>query len=93
YTDVMFSRWSNSHHDQENDSLQHESKQVNELKAALAPLSGRSLKYDIDAYLRRYLEAQNRNVDKSKKMLEETRKWRLIYKLEEICWDAWLDNV
>ncbi|KAK6232069.1 hypothetical protein SCA6_002142 [Theobroma cacao] len=86
YTDVMFSRWSNSHHDQENDSLQHESKQVNELRAALAPLSGRSLKYDIDAYLRRYLEAQNRNVDKSKKMLEETSKWRLIYKLEEICW-------
>ncbi|XP_022772752.1 random slug protein 5-like isoform X1 [Durio zibethinus] len=81
---IMFSRWSNSHN-QENDSLQHESK-VKELRAALGPLSGRSLKYCTDACLRRYLEARNWNVDKSKKMLEETLKWRSTYKPEEICW-------
>ncbi|XVF36116.1 hypothetical protein REPUB_Repub19eG0030700 [Reevesia pubescens] len=52
----MFSRWSNSRHDQDNDSSQHESK-VKELRAALGPLSGRSLKYCTDACLRRYLEA------------------------------------
>ncbi|KAK1316702.1 hypothetical protein QJS10_CPA05g01146 [Acorus calamus] len=34
----------------------------------------------------RYLEARNWNVDKSKKMLQETLKWRSTYKPEEICW-------
>ncbi|KAL4333426.1 hypothetical protein GQ457_07G026260 [Hibiscus cannabinus] len=82
----MFSRWSNSHHkDKENDSLLHESK-IKELRAALGPLSGRSLKYCTDACLWRYLEARNWNVDKSKKMLEETLKWRSTYKPEEIRW-------
>ncbi|KAK8551864.1 hypothetical protein V6N13_120296 [Hibiscus sabdariffa] len=82
----MFSRWSNSHHkDKENDSLQHESK-IKELRAALGPLSGRSLKYCTDACVWRYLEARNWNVDKSKKMLEETLKWRSTYKPEEIRW-------
>ncbi|MBA0693391.1 hypothetical protein Goari_003765 [Gossypium aridum] len=81
----MFSRWSHSHHNQENDSLQHESK-VKELRAALRPLSDRGLKYCTDACLRRYLEARNWNVDKSKKMLEETLKWRSTYKPEEIRW-------
>ncbi|KAK8707960.1 hypothetical protein V6N13_059010 [Hibiscus sabdariffa] len=71
---------------QENDSLQHESK-VKELRAALGPLAGRSLKYCTDACLRRYLEARNWNVDKSTKMLEETLKWRSTYKPEEIRWD------
>ncbi|GMI91252.1 hypothetical protein like AT1G75170 [Hibiscus trionum] len=80
----MFSRWSNSHH-KENDSLQHESK-IKELRAALGPLSGRSLKYCTNACLRRYLEARNWNADKSKKMLEETLKWRSTYKPEEIRW-------
>uniref|UniRef100_A0A5B7A2S8 Putative random slug protein 5-like n=1 Tax=Davidia involucrata TaxID=16924 RepID=A0A5B7A2S8_DAVIN len=81
----MFRRRSNSHHDQENDDLQTEAK-VNDLKAALGPLSGRSLQYCTDACLRRYLEARNWNVDKSKKMLEETLNWRSTYKPEEIRW-------
>jgi hypothetical protein len=69
----------------ENDSLQKDAK-VNELRAALGPLSGRSFKYCTDACLRRYLEARNWNVDKAKKMLEETLKWRSTYKPEEIRW-------
>lgn len=60
--------------------------QVNELKAALGPLSGRSLLYCTDACLRRYLEARNWNVDKAKKMLEGTLAWRSTYKPEEIRW-------
>ncbi|XAR61772.1 hypothetical protein NMG60_11016285 [Bertholletia excelsa] len=81
----MFRRWNNSLHDQENDELHAESK-VNELKADLGPLPDRSLKYCTDACLRRYLIARNWNVDKSKKMLEETLKWRSTYKPEEIRW-------
>ncbi|PQQ03918.1 random slug protein 5 [Prunus yedoensis var. nudiflora] len=48
--------------------------------------SGRSLQFCTDACFRRYLEARNWNVDKAKKMLEETLKWRSTYKPEEICW-------
>ncbi|KAI8549688.1 hypothetical protein RHMOL_Rhmol06G0044200 [Rhododendron molle] len=81
----MFRRWSNSHREQENDESQLESK-VNELRAALGPLSGRDLKYCSDACLKRYLEARSWNVDKSKKMLEETLKWRSTYKPHEIRW-------
>ncbi|CAA3030351.1 Hypothetical predicted protein [Olea europaea subsp. europaea] len=81
----MFRRKSNSHGVQENDELQHEHK-VNELKDALGPLSGRSLQYCSEACLKRYLEARNWNVDKSKKMLEETLRWRSTYKPEEILW-------
>ncbi|XP_042962944.1 CRAL-TRIO domain-containing protein C23B6.04c-like isoform X2 [Carya illinoinensis] len=66
--------------------IRHIYKQVSELRAALGPLSGRTLKYCADACLRRYLEARNWNVDKAKKMLEETLKWRSIYKPEEIRW-------
>ncbi|KAK3440149.1 hypothetical protein EUGRSUZ_B00452 [Eucalyptus grandis] len=40
----MFRQWSNSHHSEEDDSLQFKSK-VNKLKKAMGPLSGRSLKY------------------------------------------------
>ncbi|GMY11532.1 CRAL-TRIO domain-containing protein C23B6.04c-like [Fagus crenata] len=69
----------------ENDSLQKDAK-VNQLRAALGPLSGRSFKYCTDACLRRYLEARSWNVDKAKKMLEETLKWRSTYKPEEIRW-------
>jgi hypothetical protein len=61
-------------------------KQVCELRAALGPLSGRSLQYCTDSCLRRYLEARNWNVDKAKKMLEETIKWRATFKPEEIRW-------
>ncbi|MBA0851361.1 hypothetical protein Goshw_018546, partial [Gossypium schwendimanii] len=59
---------------------------VSELRTAIGPLSGRSAKYCTDACLRRYLEARNWNVDKANKMLEETLKWRLTYKPEEIRW-------
>jgi len=59
---------------------------VNELRAALGPLAGRRSLYCTDACLRRYLEARNWNVDKGKKMLEETLKWRATYKPEEIRW-------
>ncbi|KAK7360007.1 hypothetical protein VNO77_01979 [Canavalia gladiata] len=70
---------------QENDSASQDTK-VAELRAALGPLSGRRLKYCTDACLRRYLEARNWNVDKAKKMLEETLKWRSTFKPEEIRW-------
>lgn len=66
-------------------SLEKDAK-VSELRAALGPLSGRCLKYCNNACLRRYLEARNWNVDKAKKMLEETLKWRATYKPEEIRW-------
>lgn len=69
----------------ENTSLTQEAK-VAELRAAIGPLSGRRLKYCTDACLRRYLEARNWNVDKAKKMLEESLKWRSTYKPEEIRW-------
>ncbi|MFS7911694.1 putative CRAL-TRIO lipid binding domain, CRAL/TRIO domain, CRAL/TRIO domain superfamily [Helianthus anomalus] len=83
----IFRRRGSSHHQQEQEQpeLQSESK-VNELKAALGPLSGRSLLYCTDACLRRYLEARNWNVEKAKKMLEETLAWRSTYKPEEIRW-------
>ncbi|KAL2504098.1 Sec14p-like phosphatidylinositol transfer family protein [Abeliophyllum distichum] len=82
---TMFRRKTNSQSDQESDELQHEHK-VNELKDALGPLSGRSLQYCTEACLKRYLEARNWNVDKSKKMMEETLRWRAAYKPEEIRW-------
>ncbi|KAG5222724.1 phosphoglyceride transfer family protein [Salix suchowensis] len=81
----MFRR-KNSQSQQENGIAEQEVK-VSELRAALGPLSGRSLKYCTDACLRRYLIARNWNVDKAKKMLEETLKWRATFKPEEICWD------
>ncbi|KAI3464965.1 hypothetical protein Pfo_021628 [Paulownia fortunei] len=81
----MFLRKSDSSHDAESVELQHERK-INELKASLGPLSGRSLLYCTDACLKRYLEARNWNVEKSKKMLEETLRWRSSYKPEEIRW-------
>lgn len=60
--------------------------QVKELRDALGSLSERNLKYCTDACLRRYLDARNWNVNKSKKMLEESLKWRATYKPEEIRW-------
>ncbi|KAJ0614784.1 putative CRAL-TRIO lipid binding domain, CRAL/TRIO domain, CRAL/TRIO domain superfamily [Helianthus annuus] len=83
----FFRRRGSSHQQQEQEQpeLQSESK-VNELKTALGPLSGRSLLYCTDACLRRYLEARNWNVEKAKKMLEETLAWRSTYKPEEIRW-------
>nr|AFK40904.1 unknown [Lotus japonicus] len=81
----MFHLWSNSQQDQEKDELNAESK-IRELKGAIGPLSGNSLKYCTDACLRKYLEPRDWNVDKSKKMLEDTLRWRSTYKPEEIRW-------
>ncbi|CAL9039544.1 unnamed protein product [Musa banksii] len=81
----MFGRKHNSHDDQDHAALPHQEK-VEELRAAIGPLSGRSFMFCTDACLRRYLEAWNWNVDKSKKMLEETLEWRATYKPEEIRW-------
>ncbi|KAB2618048.1 random slug protein 5-like [Pyrus ussuriensis x Pyrus communis] len=69
----------------EDDSAQKDAK-VKELRAALGPLSGRNLKYCTDGCLRRYLEARSWNLDKAKKMLEETLRWRATYKPEETRW-------
>lgn len=60
---------------------------MSELRACLGPISGRSLQFCTDACLKRYLEARNWNVDKAKKMLEETLRWRASFKPEEICWN------
>ncbi|KAJ6852252.1 random slug protein 5-like [Iris pallida] len=81
----MFRRKHHSKDVQENDVVHHDAK-INELKTAIGPLSGRSLQFCDNACLRRYLEARNWNVDKAKKMLEETLKWRSTYKPEEIRW-------
>lgn len=81
----MLRRWSNSRNVPENDELRAQNK-VKELRDALGPLSGCSLKYCSDGCLRRYLDARNWNVDKSKKMLEETLKWRATYRPEETRW-------
>ncbi|XP_060195641.1 uncharacterized protein LOC132624904 isoform X2 [Lycium barbarum] len=74
-----------SHANEADDSTSRDAK-VSELRAGLGPLSGRSLKFCSDACLRRYLEARNWNLDKAKKMLEETLKWRSTFKPEEIRW-------
>ncbi|XP_068654612.1 uncharacterized protein [Aristolochia californica] len=81
----MFRRKHNAHGCPENDSAHQEAK-INELRHAIGPLSERALHYCDNACLRRYLEARNWNVDKSKKMLEETLKWRSTFKPEEIRW-------
>lgn len=67
--------------------------QVSELRAEIGPLSGRSSQFGTDACLRRYLVARNWNVDKAKKMLQETLKWRAAYKPEEIRWVCQLDYI
>lgn len=82
---IMFRRWGNSHHDQDTGEQERDHK-VNELKTALGPLSGCSLQYCTDACLKRYLVARNWNVEKAKKMLEETLRWRSTFKPEEIRW-------
>ncbi|MBA0768985.1 hypothetical protein Gotri_017754 [Gossypium trilobum] len=72
-------------HTQKDDSEQRDAKVI-ELRTAIGPLSGRCSLFCTDACLMRYLEARNWNVDKARKMLEETLKWRSTYKPEEICW-------
>ncbi|XP_016512033.1 uncharacterized protein LOC107829106 isoform X2 [Nicotiana tabacum] len=70
---------------QANDSASRDAK-ISQLRAALGPLCGRSLQFCTDACLRRYLEARNWKLDKAKKMLEDTLKWRSTYNPEEIRW-------
>jgi len=60
--------------------------QISELKAALGTLSARGEKYCSEACLKRYLEARNWNVAKSRKMLEDSLKWRAAYRPEDIRW-------
>ncbi|KAL5570466.1 hypothetical protein UlMin_027041 [Ulmus minor] len=62
-------------------------KKINELRTTIGPQTEHSSQYYTDACLGRYLEARNWNLNKSKKMLEETIKWRSTYKPEEIQWD------
>ncbi|KAM3304697.1 phosphatidylinositol transfer protein 3 [Capsicum chacoense] len=80
----MFRRKNHSHSEQQGEDQQHK---VKEFKASLGQLSGRSTLYCTDTCLKRYLEARNWNVDKAKKMLEDTLKWRLSFKPEEIRWN------
>ncbi|KAJ1293830.1 hypothetical protein BS78_01G098900 [Paspalum vaginatum] len=80
----MFWRKHASHFDS-NDADEREVK-INELKAVLGPLSPRSNKYCSVACLTRYLEACNWNVAKSRKMLEDSLKWRAAYRPEDIRW-------
>ncbi|XP_044984037.1 phosphatidylinositol transfer protein 3-like [Hordeum vulgare subsp. vulgare] len=78
----MFRRKQASHFNS-SDSEQRQAK-INELRAALGPMPARGEKYCSEACLARYLEARNRKVDKSRKMLEENLKWRAISRPEDI---------
>ncbi|PAN45284.1 hypothetical protein PAHAL_9G107600 [Panicum hallii] len=80
----MFRRKHASHFNS-SDAEQRQAK-IDELKSALGPLSARGEKYCSEACLTRYLEARNWNVTKSKKMLEESLKWRAAYRPEDIRW-------
>jgi hypothetical protein len=72
--------------DYEPSSPAEEQVKVNELRAALGPLTRRAEIFATDACLRRYLRARNWNVKKSEKMLRDTLHWRSVYKPEEIRW-------
>nr|XP_018674466.1 PREDICTED: random slug protein 5 isoform X1 [Musa acuminata subsp. malaccensis] len=60
---------------------------INEVRASLGKLPDKLFLYSSDASLARYLTARNWNVKKTTKMLNDTLKWRLEYKPEEIRWD------
>ncbi|XP_054798713.1 uncharacterized protein LOC129303432 [Prosopis cineraria] len=81
----MFKSQNNGQHVQESSEVYTASK-IEELKAAIGSLCGRSLKYCSDGCLKGYLEVNNWNVKKAKKMLEHTLEWRTTYKPEEIRW-------
>lgn len=66
--------------------------QVNELRAAIGPLSDRLSRFCTDSCLRRYLRARNWNLKKAENMLKDTLKWRGAYKPEEIQWVDPLSN-
>lgn len=59
---------------------------IKDLRNAIGLLSGHAKKFCTNACLKRYLEARNWNLEKAKKMLEETLKWRSNFKPEEIRW-------
>jgi hypothetical protein len=80
----MFSR--KKHATPEQEAERHEAK-IKALRDAVEPLSGSNSKYVTEACLKRYLEARNLNLEKSRKMLEESLKWRSTYKPEEIRWN------
>ncbi|KAK1644458.1 hypothetical protein QYE76_062263 [Lolium multiflorum] len=75
----------NTPHFNLDDAEQRQAK-INELRAALGPLSARGVKYCNESCLIRYLEARNWNVDRSRKMLEESLKWRLAKRPEDVRW-------
>ncbi len=60
--------------------------QVNELRAAIGPLTGHANVYATDACLKRYLRARNWNIKKAEKMLRDSLHWRSVFKPEEIQW-------
>lgn len=73
------------HPSHQSDNISQEQK-INELRTHLGPISGHNLKYCTDSCLRRYLEARGWDVRKSRKMLEDTLRWRSTYRPEQIRW-------
>jgi hypothetical protein len=63
-----------------------EQAKVDELRAAIGPLTGRLDIFADDACLKRYLRARSWNLKKSEKMLKDTLAWRETYKPEDIRW-------
>ncbi|PWA59234.1 cellular retinaldehyde binding/alpha-tocopherol transport [Artemisia annua] len=82
---TMLQRWRGQNKN-EIEPMDHE-ELIKDLRTAIGPLSGHASKFCTDACLRRYLEARNWNLEKAKKMLEDTLEWRSNYKPEKICWD------
>jgi len=80
----MFRRKHTSHFN--SDEAEQRDAKINELRAAIGPLSAHGEKYCNEACLERYLEARNWNVDKSRKMLEESLKWREAKRPQDIRW-------
>ncbi|KAM3342578.1 phosphatidylinositol transfer protein 3 isoform X1 [Capsicum galapagoense] len=64
-----------------------QTKQIDEMRKLIGPLSGKLALYCFDASISRYLTARSWNVKKAAKMLKTTLKWRFDYKPEEIRWD------
>ncbi|KAI9113091.1 hypothetical protein K1719_015616 [Acacia pycnantha] len=82
---IMFKSQNKGKQVQESSDV-HTASKIEELKTEIGPLSGRSLKYCTDGCLKGYLEVNNWNVKKAKKMLGHTLEWRSTYKPEEIRW-------
>lgn len=71
---------------EEPNTPEEEQTKVNELRAAIGPLTGRLEQFADDACLKRYLRARNWNLKKSEKMLKDTLAWRESFKPEDIRW-------